>query len=436
MEQAAADKQAKLAKDACDYHEFPNSGKFQIMPMKAMATQEDLSLAYSPGVAAPCLEIAKDPEMAYKYTNKGRMIACISNGTAVLGLGNIGALASKPVMEGKAVLFKKFAGVDCVDICVDTPDPETFINVVKYLAPSFGGINLEDIKGPDCFTIEEELKKIMPIPVFHDDQHGTAVICLAGLMNSLEISGKKIEDIKIVCLGAGASGIACMKLIQNYGAKKENCYSCDTKGVIWPGRTLGMNPFKLTIANDTCTKDTTFPEIAVGADVLIGVSGPNNFTEEIVKSLAKDPVIFAMANPNPEVNPIDAKKWRPDCIIATGRSDYPNQINNVMCFPFLFRAALDCRASQITEEMKMAASIAIAKLAHEPVPESVSKAMDGRTFEYGREYIVPTPFDPRLIERIACAVAQAAADSGVAKKPITDFEEYKKRLAAVSMVQE
>jgi len=435
MEGAAADKQAKLAKDACDYHEFPNSGKFQIMPMKAMATQEDLSLAYSPGVAAPCLEIAKDPELAYKYTNKGRMIACISNGTAVLGLGNIGALASKPVMEGKAVLFKKFAGVDCVDICVDTPDHETFINVVKYLAPSFGGINLEDIKGPDCFTVEEELKKLMPIPVFHDDQHGTAVICLAGLMNSLEISGKKIEDIKIVCLGAGASGIACMKLIQNYGAKKENCYSVDTKGVIWPGRALGMNPFKLTIANDTCTKDTTFAEIAAGADVLIGVSGPNNFTVDIVKSLAKDPIIYAMANPNPEVNPTDAKRWRPDCIIATGRSDYPNQINNVMCFPFLFRAALDCRASQITEEMKMAASLAIAKLAHEPVPESVSKAMDGRTFEYGREYIVPAPFDPRLLERVACAVAQAAADSGVAKKPITDFEAYKKTLAEVSMVK-
>lgn len=310
-----------------------------------MATQADLSLAYSPGVAQPCLEIARDPELAYKYTNKGRMVACISNGTAVLGLGNIGALASKPVMEGKAVLFKKFAGVDCVDLCVDAPDKEQFINVVKCLAPSFGGINLEDIKGPDCFEVEARLKELLPIPVFHDDQHGTAVICLAGLWNALEISGKNISDIKIVCNGSGASGIACMNLLVNAGAKKENMFVCDTKGVIWPGRKTGMNNFKRTLANPTVTKNTSLEEIAAGADVLIGVSGPNVFTERIVKSLNKDPVIFAMANPNPEILPTLAREYRPDCIIATGRSDYANQINNVMCFPFLFRAALDTRST-------------------------------------------------------------------------------------------
>lgn len=296
-------------------------------------------------MATPCLEIAKNPELAYKYTNKGRMVACISNGTAVLGLGNIGALASKPVMEGKSVLFKKFAGVDCIDICVDTPDKNEFINVVKYLAPSFGGINLEDIKGPDCFEIETKLKEIMPIPVFHDDQHGTAVICLAGLWNALEISGKDISNIKIVCNGSGASGIACMNLLVRAGAKKENMFVCDTKGVIWPERKKGMNDFKRTLANSKVSKDTSLEEIAVGADVLIGVSGPNMFTEKIVKSLNLNPVIFAMANPNPEIIPPLAQEYRPDCIIATGRSDYPNQINNVMCFPFLFRAALDTRST-------------------------------------------------------------------------------------------
>lgn len=286
------------------------------------------------------------------------MVACISNGTAVLGLGNIGALAGKPVMEGKAVLFKKFADVNCVDICVDTPanDDEAFINCVKYLAPSFGGINLEDIKGPNCFVIEERLKEIMPIPVFHDDQHGTAIICLAGLINALEIANKQIEDVKVVCNGAGAAGIACMKLIQKYGAKPENLYVCDTKGVIYPTRTSGMNDFKMTLANPSITEDTSLEEICKGADVLIGVSAPKVFTEQCLKNLNPNPVIFAMANPEPEVRPEIAKAVRPDCIIATGRSDYPNQINNVMCFPYLFRAALDTMAKKINEEMKMAAA--------------------------------------------------------------------------------
>ena len=289
-----------------------------------MSTQADLSLAYSPGVAEPCLAIKHDPELAYKYTNKSNMVACISNGTAVLGLGNIGALASKPVMEGKAVLFKKFAGVNCVDICVDAPTKEEFVNCVKYLAPSFGGINLEDIRGPDCFFVEEELKALMPIPVFHDDQHGTAIVCLAGLINALEISGKKIEDCKIVCNGGGAAGIACMKLIKSYGAKEENCYVCDTKGVIFKERSEGMNNFKLQLANPNIHENTSLADICRDADVLIGVSGPGIFTEEIIKTLNHHPVIFAMANPEPEVRPEVAKRVRDDCIIATGRSDYPN----------------------------------------------------------------------------------------------------------------
>jgi malate dehydrogenase (oxaloacetate-decarboxylating)(NADP+) len=361
--------QAALNKLALDYHEFPIPGKFKIVAIKNMATQKDLALAYSPGVAQPCLEIAKDPELAYKYTNKSNMVACISNGTAVLGLGNIGALASKPVMEGKSVLFKKFADVNCIDLCVDTQDPDEFINCVKLLAPSFGGINLEDIKGPDCFYVEEKLKSLMPIPVFHDDQHGTAIVCLAGLINSMEISGKKIEDIKIVCNGAGAAGIACIKLIIAFGAKQENVFMCDTKGVIYPTRKEGMNDFKLGLANSTITVDTSLEEVCKGCDVLIGVSAPGVFTEAIMMNLSKDPIIFAMANPEPEIRPELAKQYRPDCIIATGRSDYPNQINNVMCFPFLFRATLDTRSKQINEEMKMAAALALAGLAKLPVPE-------------------------------------------------------------------
>ena len=303
-----------------------------------------MTLAYSPGVAEPCLEIQRDPEAAYRFTNKANFVACISNGTAVLGLGNIGALASKPVMEGKSVLFKKFAGVECVDLCIDEPDKDKLITIIKTLHPSFGGINLEDIKGPDCFYVEEELKKTMPIPVFHDDQHGTAIICLAGLINACHIKGKDIKDLKIICNGAGAAGVACVKLMLKYGCSADKMFVCDTKGVIYPERKAGMNPFKLGLANNTIKEDTTLAQICVGADVLIGVSSRDVFTEEICKSLSKDPIIFAMANPNPEVTPTNAHLWRPDCIVATGRSDYPNQINNVMCFPFLFRATLDTRS--------------------------------------------------------------------------------------------
>lgn len=415
---------------ALDYHESPIPGKFAIVPTKAMGTQKDLSLAYSPGVAEPCLEIAKDAELAYKYTNKGNMVACISNGTAVLGLGNIGALASKPVMEGKSVLFKKFADVNCIDLCVDAQDPDTFIEAVKVLHPSFGGINLEDIKGPDCFYVEEKLKACMPIPVFHDDQHGTAIVCLAGLINAMEISNKKVDEIKIVCNGAGAAGIACVKLILAYGAKPENVFVCDTQGVIYPGRPKGMNDFKETLANATVTEVTSLAEITKGCDVLIGVSAPGVFTEEIMMNLNKDPVIFAMANPEPEVRPEVAKKCRPDCIIATGRSDYPNQINNVMCFPFLFRATLDTRSKQINEEMKMAAALALAGIAKMPVPEEVKKAIPGREFVFGRDYVIPTPFDPRLIEILPVAVAKAAISSGTASHEITDFDAYAKELVA------
>jgi malate dehydrogenase (oxaloacetate-decarboxylating)(NADP+) len=351
---------ADMKQAALDYHEFPKPGKFKVVATKIMDGPKDLTLAYSPGVASPCLEIQRDPELAYKYTNKGNMVACISNGTAVLGLGNIGALASKPVMEGKAVLFKKFADVECIDLCVDAPDKDDFINCVKHLAPSFAGINLEDIKGPDCFYVETKLKEIMPIPIFHDDQHGTAIVCLAGLINALEISGKDVKNLKVVCNGAGAAGVACMKLLVNYGANKDNLFMVDTKGVIYPERKLGMNDFKMELANASITQDTTLEEICKGCDVLVGVSAPGVFTEEIMKNLAKDPIIFAMANPEPEIRPELAKKLRPDCIIATGRSDYPNQINNVMCFPFLFRATLDTRSKQINEEMKMAAAKALA----------------------------------------------------------------------------
>jgi len=416
---------------ALSYHEFPKPGKFEVIPNKAMGTQKDLSLAYSPGVAEPCIEIQRNPGDAYRYTNKGNMVACISNGTAVLGLGDIGALASKPVMEGKSVLFKKFAGVDCVDLCVDCPGKEEFVNTVKHLAPSFGGINLEDIKGPDCFYVEERLKALMPIPVFHDDQHGTAIVCLAGLINAIEISGKDMRNIKIVCNGAGAAGIACMKLIEAYGAKRENCIVCDTNGVIYKGRKAGMNDFKASLATNSVTRDTSLEQACSGADVLIGVSKAGAFTEACMKALAPKPVIFAMANPEPEIRPELAKKLRPDCIIATGRSDYPNQINNVMCFPFLFRATLDVRASQINEEMKMAAATALAGLTKLPVPESVKKSVPGRDFAFGPDYVIPTPFDPRLIEILPVAVAKAAAKSGIAGRPIKDYEAYAKQCAAL-----
>ena len=363
------------------YHSTPTPGKYTIKTTKPMNNQKDLSLAYSPGVAVPCIEIAKNPEAAYKYTNKGNMVAVISNGTAVLGLGNLGALASKPVMEGKAVLFNKFAGVESIDICVDATDPDEFINCVKYLAPSFGGINLEDIKSPDCFYIESKLKEIMPIPVFHDDQHGTAIVCLAGLINAASIAGKDIATLKLVLNGAGAAGIACIRLMTTYGVKKENVIVCDTRGVVYKGRTAGMNPQKEEFAVETDRR--TLAEALNGADVFVGVSAAGALKAEYLASMAPNPIIFAMANPLPEINPNEAKAVRPDAIIATGRSDYPNQINNVMCFPFLFRGTLDTRASEINEQMKMAAALALADLARQPVPDEVARAYEGKRFSYG-----------------------------------------------------
>jgi malate dehydrogenase (oxaloacetate-decarboxylating)(NADP+) len=412
--------------EALDYHQFPEPGKFVIQATKPMNNQRDLSLAYSPGVAAPCLEIYKDEEKAYDYTNKGNMVAVISNGTAVLGLGNLGAIAGKPVMEGKSVLFNKFAGVQSIDLCVDTADPDTFINCVRYLAPSFGGINLEDIKGPDCFYVEEKLKSLMNIPVFHDDQHGTAIICLAGLINAAEMSGKKFEDLKVVVNGAGAAGIACLNLIKAYGALKQNCYMVDTKGVIYQGRKDGMNKWKEEQAVETDKR--TLEEALEGADVFIGVSVKGALTKEMVKKMNHDPIIFAMANPDPEILPEEAREARLDAIIATGRSDYPNQVNNVLCFPFLFRGALDVRASQINYQMKMAAAKAIATLAREPVPQEVLNAYGKEDISFGREYIIPTPFDPRLIYVVSQAVARAAIESGVAKKEITDWAKYEQEL--------
>mmetsp|Transcript_40585 Transcript_40585/g.53232 ORF Transcript_40585/g.53232 Transcript_40585/m.53232 type:complete len:374 (+) Transcript_40585:53-1174(+) len=340
------------------YHSTPIPGKYTIKTTKPMNNQKDLSLAYSPGVAVPCIEIAKNSEAAYKYTNKGNTVAVISNGTAVLGLGNLGALASKPVMEGKAVLFNKFAGVESIDICVDASDPDEFINCVKYLAPSYGGINLEDIKSPDCFYIEQKLKEIMPIPVFHDDQHGTAIVCLAGLINATQISNKDMSTIKIVLNGAGAAGIACLRLMITYGVQKENVLMCDTRGVIYKGRAAGMNAQKEEFANET--EKRTLQEALDGADVFIGVSAAGALKPEFLATMAPNPIIFAMANPEPEIRPNEAKAVRSDAIIATGRSDYPNQINNVMCFPFLFRGTLDTRAKEINEDMKMAAALALA----------------------------------------------------------------------------
>lgn len=412
--------------EALDYHQFPIPGKFNIVPTKMMNNQRDLSLAYSPGVAVPCLEIQKNPEKAYDYTNKGNMVAVVSNGTAVLGLGDLGAIAGKPVMEGKSVLFNKFAGVQSIDICVDAYDPDVLINCVRYLGPSFGGINLEDIKGPDCFYVEEKLKTMMNIPIFHDDQHGTAIICLAGLINAVELTGKKFSDLKVVVNGAGAAGIACLKLIQNYGAKKENCIMVDTKGVIYKGRKDGMNKWKDELAIETPKR--TLKEAVSGSDVFIGLSVKGALTPEMLKSMNRDPIIFAMANPDPEILPEEAKAIRADAIVATGRSDYPNQVNNVLCFPYIFRGALDVRATQINEQMKMAAAQALAKLTKEPVPEEVLRAYEKSNMSFGREYLIPTPFDPRLIYVVSSAVAKAAIDSGVAKKNITDWKKYESEL--------
>ncbi|WP_281856406.1 NADP-dependent malic enzyme [Litoreibacter halocynthiae] len=407
--------------EALSYHLDPTPGKLEINASTPMATQRDLSLAYSPGVAVPVEAIAANPETAYDYTTKGNMVAVISNGTAILGLGNLGALASKPVMEGKSVLFKRFADVNSIDLELDTEDPEEFISAVRLMGPSFGGINLEDIKAPECFIIEQRLREVMDIPVFHDDQHGTAVICAAGLLNALHLTGKKIEECKIVLNGAGAAGIACIELIKAMGAKHDNCIACDTKGVIYQGRTEGMNQWKS--AHAAKTTDRTLEEAMTGADVFLGVSAKGAVTQDMVKSMADNPVIFAMANPDPEITPEDAHEVRPDAIVATGRSDYPNQVNNVLCFPYLFRGALDIRARTINDAMKIACAEALAKLAREDVPDEVAVAY-GQKLTFGRDYIIPTPFDPRLIYTIPPAVAHAGIDTAVARKPIVDFDAY------------
>ena len=409
------------AEEALAFHMEPTPGKFEISATVPMTTQRDLSLAYSPGVAVPCEAIAANPELAYDYTNKGNLVAVISNGTAVLGLGNLGALGSKPVMEGKAVLFKRFADVNSIDIELDTEDPDAFCQAVRLMGPTFGGINLEDIKAPECFIIEQRLKEEMDIPVFHDDQHGTAVICAAGLINALHLSGKKIEDVKIVLNGAGAAGIACIELLKSMGARYDNCIVCDTKGVIYQGRTAGMNQWKSAHAVKTDLR--TLEEAMIGADVFLGVSVKGAVTPAMVESMADNPVIFAMANPDPEITPEAAHEVRMDAIVATGRSDYPNQVNNVLGFPYLFRGALDIHARAINDEMKIACAHALANLAREDVPDEVALAY-GKSLTFGRDYIIPTPFDPRLIHRIPTAVAKAGMDTGVARRPIIDMESY------------
>ena len=413
--------------EALQFHIEPRPGKFDIAPSVPMTTQRDLSLAYSPGVAVPCEAIHENPETAYDYTNKGNLVAVVSNGTAVLGLGNLGALASKPVMEGKAVLFKRFADVNSIDIELDTEDPDEIINAVRLMGPTFGGINLEDIKAPECFIIEQRLKEEMDIPVFHDDQHGTAVICAAGLINALHISGKDISECRIVLNGAGAAGIACIELLKTMGAKHDNCIVCDTKGVIYQGRTEGMNQWKSAHAVKTDLR--TLEEAMKGADVFLGVSVKGAVTQEMVSSMAENAVIFAMANPDPEITPEEVHEVREDVIVATGRSDYPNQVNNVLGFPYLFRGALDIHARAINDEMKIACAEALAKLAREDVPDEVAIAY-GKKLTFGRDYIIPTPFDPRLIYTIPPAVAKAGADSGAARRPIIDMHGYENQLKA------
>ncbi|EOW6846075.1 NADP-dependent oxaloacetate-decarboxylating malate dehydrogenase [Cronobacter sakazakii] len=417
----------QLKQSALDFHEFPVPGKIQVSPTKPLATQRDLALAYSPGVAAPCLEIAADPLAAHKYTARGNLVAVISNGTAVLGLGNIGALAGKPVMEGKGVLFKKFAGIDVFDIEIDEHDPDKVIDVVAALEPTFGGINLEDIKAPECFYIEQKLRERMNIPVFHDDQHGTAIICTAAVLNGLRVVQKNISDVRLVVSGAGASAIACMNLLVALGMQKHNIVVCDSKGVIYKGREENMAETKAAYAIDDNGK-RTLGDVIEGADIFLGCSGPKVLTQEMVKKMADSPLILALANPEPEIMPPLAKAVRPDAIICTGRSDFPNQVNNVLCFPFIFRGALDVGATAINEEMKLAAVHAIAELAHAEQSEVVASAYEDQELSFGPDYIIPKPFDPRLIVTIAPAVAKAAMDSGVATRPIEDFDAYRDKL--------
>jgi len=414
-------------REALFYHKTIRPGKIEIIASKPMATQRDLSLAYSPGVAVPVQAIADDPNAAFDYTAKGNLVAVISNGTAILGMGNLGALASKPVMEGKAVLFKRFADVDSIDIELASEDPDAIIEAVALMEPSFGGINLEDIKAPECFVIEQALRERMKIPVMHDDQHGTAIIAAAGLVNACHLTGRQFKDVKVVVNGAGASALACTALIKSMGVRHENVTVCDRSGVIWRGRESGMDQWKSAHAIDTAAR--TLEEALVGADIFLGLSAAGALKAEYVEKMAPRPIIFAMANPDPEIRPEDAQAVRPDAIIATGRSDYPNQVNNVLGFPFIFRGALDVHATTINEEMKIAAARAIAELARETVPEEVAAAY-GKKHQFGPEYIIPAPFDPRLMEVVSSAVAKAAMDSGVAGKPIEDFDAYRTSLKA------
>ncbi len=421
-------KVSNLEREALAMHAGPPPGKLAIAALKPITTQRDLSLAYSPGVAFPCLKIAEDENKAYDYTNKGNMVAVISNGTAVLGLGNLGALGAKPVMEGKCVLFKRFADIDAVDIEVDTQDIDEFVNCVRFLGPGFGGINLEDIKAPDCFIIEQRLRELMDIPVFHDDQHGTAVIAAAGLLNALEITGRTLKNTTMVVNGAGAAAIACLELFTAMGFTKKNITLCDSRGVVYRGREAGMNQWKS--AHTVDTKARTLEDAMKGTDVFFGVSVADAVSPAMVKSMGKQPIIFALANPDPEITPEDARAARPDAIIATGRSDYPNQINNVLGFPYIFRGALDVRARAINDEMKVAAAEALAALAREDVPDEVAGAYSGRRLQFGPDYLIPTPFDPRLIAAVPPAVAEAAMKSGVARTTLKDLDFYRASLTA------
>jgi malate dehydrogenase (oxaloacetate-decarboxylating)(NADP+) len=422
-----SDKRTFTDEEALAFHKYPTPGKIAVVATKPMATQRDLSLAYSPGVAVPVRAIANDPETAYDYTSKGNLVAVISNGTAILGLGNLGALASKPVMEGKSVLFKRFADVDSVDIEVLATDPDEVITVVKNIGITFGGINLEDIKSPECFRIETELQELLDIPVFHDDQHGTAIICAAGLINACRITGRKLEDIKLVLCGAGAAGMASLELMKAMGVRTENTVAVDNVGVIYRGRTDDMNQWKSSLAVETDKR--TLAEAMVGADVVVGLSVKGAITKEMVATMAPNPIIFAMANPDPEITPEEVLLVRQDAIVATGRSDYPNQVNNVLGFPYIFRGALDVRARRVNHEMKIAAAQALAHLAREDVPDEVAAAYQGRKLKFGPEYIIPSPFDPRLIWYVPPFIAQAAMDTGVARKPILDMDAYRVSLA-------
>ena len=422
------DKDKLLDADALAFHANGRPGKFQIAATKPLTSQHDLSLAYSPGVAAPCLKIAADINTAYDYTNKGNQIAVISNGTAVLGLGDIGAAAAKPVMEGKAVLFKKFADIDGIDLELNTTNTDAFVSAVELMTPTFGGINLEDIKAPECFVIEQQLRDKLDIPVFHDDQHGTAIIVAAGLINAFHLTGRDMKSVKIVGNGAGAASIACVELLKIMGVPANNIIICDRAGPIYKGRKGSMNQWKSAHAADTDAR--SLEDALVGADVFLGLSSGGALTKSMVEKMAPRPVIFAMANPVPEIWPADAKEVRPDAVIATGRSDFPNQVNNVLGFPYIFRGALDVRASKITENMKIAAANALAMLAREDVPDAVADAYGGQSLTYGEDYIIPTPFDPRLIVAVSSAVAEAAMNDGVSRRPIDDIDEYRRSLSA------